>query len=251
MTMKCVKHLILCGFMCPCRTLCPAMTRKNIHGPNLRQCWEMAHEPPYLGLSSCRAFHSLLSALIWRFCAISAKRRPLKFPRQSTYDRFRFLLTKQLASGCVWHVACSLFAIYRFLQITLISQSSNYIEIIFLQLLVCVLISYSLLLVWFSSNKTHPFLCSKVASKGDKTAMRCPSCGILALRYSASQWWFQTDMKTLRISKQKLELWSMKNPEQVRHNAQQKSGINSMRSIPFSEAERITYILCKYSRKKK
>lgn len=61
------------------------------------------------------------------------------------------------------------------------------IEIIFLQLIACVLISYSLLLVWFSSNKTHPFLCSKVASKGDKTAMGCPSCGILALRYSASQ----------------------------------------------------------------
>lgn len=162
-----------------------------------------------------------------------------------------FPLSIDQTTGFWMCLACSLFAIYRFLQITLISQSSNYIEIIFLQLLVCVLISYSLLLVWFSSNKTHPFLCSKVASKGDKTAMRCPSCGILALRYSASQWWFQTDMKTLRISKQKLELWSMKNPEQVRHNAQQKSGINSMRSIPFSEAERITYILCKYSRKKK
>ena len=249
MTMKCVKHLILCGFMCPCRTLCPATTRKNIHGRNLRQCWEMAHEPPYLGLSSCRAFHSLLSALIWRFCAISAKRRPLKFPRQSTYDRFRFLLTKQLASGCVWHVPClqSIDSFkshwYHNRQIISKSYSCNYLYVFW----------YLIRFSSFDSQVTrliHSFA-QRLPLKVTK-----PQCDVRAV----GSWLWDTQHRNdgFRLiwrhyasPSRNLNSEAWKTPEQVRHNAQQKSGINSMRSIPFSEAERITYILCKYSRKKK
>ncbi len=135
--------------------MCPAMTKKDVHGPNLPKCWEMVHEPPCLViLSSCRAFHSLLSALIWRFCAISAKRRPLKFPRHSTYDRSGFLWPTSSFRMCL---TCSPSAIYRFLRYR--NSQIMFFTINCTYYIICVLISFAFLLVLFSSNETHPFLC--------------------------------------------------------------------------------------------